>query len=133
MPGTFASMAAIAVFYCVKDSSLAHIALILLLIIAGFLISGRAEKLFGRKDARPIVIDEVTGMLLSLLFIPCEVRLVIIAFILFRILDTLKPYPADRIENLSGSSGIMGDDIVCGIYTNIILQFVLRLASFRAS
>lgn len=79
------------------------------------------------------MIDEVSGMLLSLIFIPYDIKLVIMAFILFRILDTLKPYPLDRLQNLAGSIGIMSDDIVAGLYTNIILQVVLRLVSFKAS
>ncbi len=65
-------------------------------------------------------------MLLSLLFIPYDLKLVIIAFFLFRILDTLKPYPAGRVQNIQGSIGIMGDDIIAALYTNIILQLVSR-------
>ena len=99
----------------------------------GFLLTGRAEKIFNKKDARCIVIDEVSGMLLSLIFIPYDVKLVIMAFVLFRILDTLKPFPSGRLERISGSMGIMSDDIVAGLYTNIILQVVLRLASFKTS
>lgn len=110
-----------------------HIVLTLTLIIIGLLITGRAEEIFNKKDAGCIVIDEVSGMLLSLLFIPYDIRLVIIAFILFRILDTLKPYPSDRLQNLKGSWGVMSDDIVAGLYTNIILQVVLRLVSFKVS
>lgn len=72
-------------------------------------------------------------MLLGLVFIPYSLNLVIIAFVLFRILDTLKPFPAGRLERLPGSMGIMADDILAGIYTNIILQIVLRLTSFKIS
>lgn len=103
------------------------------LIILGFLVSGEAERILNIKDAKCIVIDEVCGMLLSLIFIPYNIKTVIIAFILFRILDSLKPYPAARLQNLKGSPGIMADDIVAGLYTNIILQIILRLASFRIS
>lgn len=133
IPGTFGSIAGVFLFYCVKDNNFIHILLTLTVIILGFLISGRAEKVFNKKDSRCIVIDEVSGTLLALIFIPYDIKLVILAFILFRILDTLKPYPAGRLENLPGSIGIMGDDIVAGLYTNIILQVVLRLISFRAS
>ena len=133
MPGTFASIAAVFLFYFVKDNNFIYILLTLTLIALGFLLTGRAEKIFNKKDAGCIVIDEVSGMLLSLIFIPYDIKLVIIAFILFRILDTLKPYPLDRLQNLTGSMGIMSDDIVAGLYTNIILQVVLRLVSFKAS
>ncbi|PIP20528.1 MAG: phosphatidylglycerophosphatase A [Candidatus Omnitrophica bacterium CG23_combo_of_CG06-09_8_20_14_all_40_11] len=126
IPGTFASIAAILLFYFIKDNNSIHILLTLILIALGFLITGRAEKIFNKKDARCIVIDEVSGMLLSLIFIPSDIKLVIMAFILFRILDALKPLPSDRLQNLTGSIGIMSDDIVAGLYTNIILQVVLR-------
>jgi len=96
-------------------------------------LSGRAEKIFNKKDAGCIVIDEVSGMLLSLIFIPYDIKLVILAFILFRILDALKPFPLDRLQSLNGSIGIMSDDIVAGLYTNIILQVALRLVSFKTS
>lgn len=133
MPGTFASLTAILLYYLIKGNYFIYLATTIVLIILGFLITGEAEKIFNRKDSSFIVIDEVSGMLLSLMFIPYNVRLVILSFIIFRILDTLKPYPAGSLQNLKGSSGIMGDDIIAALYTNIVLQVVLRLASFKIS
>jgi len=133
IPGTFGSIAGILLFYLIKDSLPVYALFTLSLIILGFLVTGKAEKILNKKDAKCIVIDEVCGMLLSLIFIPYNIKTVIIAFILFRILDSLKPYPAARLQNLKGSRGIMADDIVAGLYTNIILQIILRLASFRIS
>ncbi len=133
IPGTFASIAGIFLFFLIKDSIFIYILSTLLFIVLGLLVTGRAEKIFNQKDARYIVIDEVAGMFLALVFIPYDIRSVTIAFILFRILDALKPYPADKLQNLEGSIGIMSDDIVAGLYTNIILQAVLRVASFKAS
>lgn len=72
-------------------------------------------------------------MLLGLLFLPYDLRLVVVAFIIFRILDTLKPWPVGSVEKLKGSLGIMGDDIVAGVYTNIILQVVVRFITFNGS
>jgi len=102
-------------------------------VFLGFLVSGKAEKLFQRKDPPFVVIDEVSGMLLSLLFIPFDSRFAILAFILFRLFDAFKPYPIDKLQNLKGSLGIMCDDLVAGLYTNIVLQIVFRLVSFKAS
>ena len=133
IPGTFASIVGALLFYLVKESIFAHTLLILVLLILGFWVSGKAERIWNRKDASCIVIDEVSGMLLAFMFIPYDIRIVLIAFILFRILDALKPYPADKFQGFSGSIGIMGDDIVAGLYTNIILQLVLRYASFKTS
>ena len=132
IPGTFGSIAGLILFYLVRESVFYPL-FTLLVIILGFMVSGEAERLLNRKDARCIVIDEVSGMLLSLLFIPYDIKLVIIAFLVFRLLDALKPFPAARLEKLKGTIGIMSDDIVAGLYTNIILQVVLRLASFKTS
>lgn len=133
IPGTFASIVGIFLFYLIKGNNFTYILFTLTLMILGFLVAGRAEEIFNKKDARYIVIDEIVGMLLSLIFIPYDIKLVIIAFIMFRILDALKPYPAGSLENLKGSLGVMSDDIIAGLYTNIILQIVLRLASLKTS
>ena len=133
IPGTFGSLAGIVLFYLVKDNPVNYVFWTIVIIIAGFLVCGRSEKIMQKKDPRYVVIDEVSGMLLSLLFLPYDIKLVIIAFILFRILDTLKPYPAGCLEKSRGSLGIMGDDLIAGFYTNIILQVVVRVVSFKAS
>jgi len=133
IPGTFASIAGILLIYLFKDNSFLYILFTALLIILGFFISGKAEKIFNRKDAKFIVIDEVSGMLLAFLFIPYDIKLIVMGFILFRIIDAFKAYPSDRLQRLAGSIGIMSDDIVAGLYTNIILQVVSRLVSLRAS
>lgn len=133
IPGTFGSIAGIILFYLIKNYSLNLGLITFIILMAGFFVAGKAERIFKKKDASFIVIDEVGGMLLGILFIPLDFKLVIIAFFLFRILDTLKPYPAGRFQSLRGSLGIMSDDIIAGLYTNIILQMVLRLASAKAS
>lgn len=85
------------------------------------------EKLLNKKDPGCIVIDEVMGMLIALSFLPPEPKIIILAFFMFRILDTLKPYPAGRLQNMHGAVGVMGDDLVAGLYANIVLQVILRL------
>lgn len=133
VPGTFGSLAGILLFYLVRVNIILYSGLTFILIISGFLVTGKAEVIFKRKDAKFIVIDEVSGMLLSLIFLPYSLRVVIIAFFLFRILDTLKPFPIGRLQHLKGGFGIMADDIIAGLYTNIILQAVLKIISLRAS
>ncbi|MDD3087577.1 MAG: phosphatidylglycerophosphatase A [Candidatus Omnitrophica bacterium] len=133
IPGTFASLAGILVYMLIQGYALNYVLVTLLITITGFLVSGPAEKAMQRKDPPYIVIDEVSGMLLSLLFLPYDIRIIILAFILFRLLDTLKPYPAGSLEKLKAGAGIMADDLVAGIYTNIILQVSLRVISFKAS
>ncbi len=133
IPGTFASMAGVLLFYLIRYNTAIHVLLTLLLIIFGLWVTGKQEQVLKRKDPSCIVIDEVCGMLLSLIFIPFDLKLVVFAFFIFRILDTLKPYPAGALQRLKGSIGIMGDDIIAGVYTNLILQLVLRLTSFSRS
>jgi len=133
VPGTFASVIGLALYYLVKGNALIYGLLTLFLLILGFIVAGRAEKLFNKKDARYIVIDEVSGMLLCFLFLPYDIKWVIAGFFLFRLFDALKPYPVNSIQDLKGSPGVMCDDIIAGFYTNIVLQIVFRLASFTGS
>ena len=133
IPGTAGSLAGVIVYFLVKENPLAYILTLAALLILGFWASGKAEKLIGKKDPSSVVIDEVCGMLLSLAFLPYNIKLVIIAFFIFRLLDTLKPFPIGRLERLKGSLGIMTDDLVAGIYTNIILQVVVIFTSLKAS
>jgi len=133
IPGTFASAVAVVIVFLIGANEGLRLLLTAVFLLAGFFTSGRAEKLFGRKDARCIVIDEFSGIFISFLFVPYDIRLFIVGFVIFRILDALKPYPAGRLEQKPGSVGIMADDIVAGIYTNIILQFVFRFTFLRIS
>jgi phosphatidylglycerophosphatase A len=133
IPGTFGSLAGLGIFYLIQGNPFYHILLLLILVITGFLVSGRAEKVLMKKDPPCVVIDEVCGMLLSLLFLPYNIKIILIAFFLFRLLDTLKPYPVGRLERMPASLGIMSDDLVAGLYTNITLQVVLRFISLKAS
>jgi phosphatidylglycerophosphatase A len=132
IPGTFGSIAGVFLFFLMRDVRV-YAAVNALIVVAGFLTGGKTEKFFNKKDPSRVVIDEVAGMLLTLACVPPRITMVIIAFFLFRLLDTVKPYPADRLQQLKGSAGIMVDDIVAAVYANIVLQVVMRLASLRTS
>lgn len=133
IPGTFASFVGVLLYLLIKNNLALYIVVTIILTILGFLTSGEAEKIYKKKDPRCIVIDEVCGMLLALLFLPYSIKLVIAGFFIFRLLDVVKPYPAYGIQDLKGSMGVMSDDLVAGFYTNIVLQIVVRLASFKIS
>jgi phosphatidylglycerophosphatase A len=133
IPGTFGSIAGLCIFFLVKDCVFAYAAVTVSLTLLGYLLSGRAEEVFRKKDHRSIIIDEVCGMLISLSFLRYDPKLVVIGFFIFRLLDTVKPYPADRLQDLKGGAGVMSDDIVAGLYTSLILHGVAKLASFTAS
>jgi phosphatidylglycerophosphatase A len=129
VPGTFGSIAGLALYFFIKGNGFLYLAAVLIIGVLGFISCGRAEKIFAKKDPQYAVIDEVTGMLISLAFLPYDIKWVVSGFFLFRLLDTLKPFPASKFQKMHGSVGIMGDDIVAGIYANIVLQVVSRLLS----
>ena len=83
----------------------------------------KGEEIFG-KDGRQIVIDEATGMVISLLFIPKEIGWYAVAFFLFRIFDVIKPPPARSAERLKAGWGVTLDDVVAGIYANVTLHII---------
>ena len=114
-------------YFLVVRNDILYAFAILFLFTLGVMFAGEAEKIYKRKDASMIVIDEATGMLLSLFCVPFSMFAVILGFFLFRIFDILKPPPAKRMEKLTGAMGIMFDDIIAALYTNIILQVIFRV------
>ncbi|MEW6101065.1 MAG: phosphatidylglycerophosphatase A [Candidatus Omnitrophota bacterium] len=133
IPGTLGSAIGLAIFFLVKNDVFLYFFITALLLTAGFLFTGKAEKALNKKDARCIIMDEASGMLLSLIFLPYDFKLMLVGFFLFRLFDTLKPFPAGRLQKLKGSAGIMADDIAASVYTNICLHIFLRLASITGS
>jgi len=91
--------------------------------------SGVCEKIWGHDPGR-VVIDEIAGMLLSILFIPLSLTGLWAGFFFFRLFDIFKPFPARTAEKLPGGWGVMADDIVAGIYANISVRVVLFMISF---
>ncbi len=126
MPGTMGSLGGLVVFFLVHNNDILYAFSILFLFTLGVLFAGEAEKIYRIKDPGMIVIDEACGMLLALFFVPFNLYSVILGFFLFRIFDILKPPPAKTLEKLTGSLGIMFDDIIAALYTNIILQIIFR-------
>ena len=96
-------------------------------VVVGIWAAGRAETLLGRHDDGRITIDEVAGMLLSLAWLPARPEVAGLGFVLFRIFDIWKPFPARRAERLPGGLGVMADDLVAGAYANLGGQLVWRV------
>jgi phosphatidylglycerophosphatase A len=94
----------------------------------GIPISTKFEKIYG-KDPAQCTIDEFVGTWISLLFVPKKAIFIVIAFIIWRILDIFKPFPARQIENIKGGIGIMFDDIVSGLYALVIIHVIINLIS----
>jgi len=125
-PGTFGSLLGLLFFLALEPSTLLLASMLLILIPLGTAASHSAEILLDEKDSRHIVIDEFCGYLFSMLFLPISGGYAVSAFFLFRIFDILKPFPVNLAESLlSGGKGIMADDLVAALYTNIILHLWL--------
>ena len=90
-------------------------------------MSSLAVNIYKSKDPGQIVIDEVCGYLFTMVLIPFSWGYVITGFLLFRILDILKPYPIRNIEKLRNGYGIVLDDVLAGIYANILMQIIIRV------
>ncbi|MHB8173341.1 MAG: phosphatidylglycerophosphatase A family protein [Nitrospirota bacterium] len=111
-------------------SGLIYALLTILVFAVGVWSAGRAEVIYGEKDCGKIVIDEIAGILVTLYLIPYDWRWLLAGFILFRLFDITKPFPARRIDQrVKGGWGVMLDDVAAGIYANIALRILVRVAS----
>ena len=98
--------------------------------VAGVAAAGTLEKRLGYHDPSEVVVDEVAGLLVTMLWLPLSVWTCLAGFALFRLFDVLKPWPASRAERLPGGWGIMADDLVCGAMANILIRAGLYLAGW---
>jgi phosphatidylglycerophosphatase A len=128
-PGTVGSAAGLLVYLLVwwTGSPMVEVALIVALFAAGVWAGTTAERFFGGIDPGPVVIDEVVGMLMTLAFIPVGLGGALAGFVLFRIFDVIKPFPARRLEALHGGLGVMADDAMAAVYANLSLRLLLWL------
>ncbi|MBA3271100.1 MAG: phosphatidylglycerophosphatase A [Acidobacteria bacterium] len=127
-PGTFGSAVGLAAYAAVRwsDNAVVEGAVLLITLLIGIWAADVVEKDLG-KDPGAVVIDEVLGMLVTLSFLDVGVTGAILGFFLFRILDVIKPYPAGRLEHLHGGPGIMLDDVMAGVYANLLLRGAIAL------
>lgn len=125
-PGTFGTFGGV-VLLLLLDSFLGDFSILLFtlfLTVLAFRVSDNMIKMLGKSDPGEIVIDEVCGFLVTMLFIPLGVWNVILGFLLFRLFDILKPYPVRKFEYLYGGYGVVMDDVAAGVYANILLQII---------
>ena len=129
-PGTFGSAAGLLVYAAVRwsGSPALELAVIVLLFAIGVWSSSVAEKHFGGIDPAPVILDEVVGMLITLALIPVNLPGAIVGFLLFRLFDVVKPWPANRLEALHGGLGIMADDAMAAVYGNVVMRLLVLLA-----
>ncbi|MBU0558108.1 MAG: phosphatidylglycerophosphatase A [Bacteroidetes bacterium] len=124
-PGTFGSAAALLIYLIPGFENLyIIIPAIILFTLIGIPIGTKFESVYG-KDPSQCTIDEVIGMWISLLFLPKIWWVIVVTFIVWRIMDIVKPFPANFMERLSGGRGIIFDDIVAALYTSALMHLFL--------
>lgn len=130
-PGTWGSLFALPLCFLLSRLEASLYWMVLLAIVAlAIVAAGAAEKILDRKDPGVVVIDEVAGMLVTMIGAPPTLAAYGAGFLLFRFFDIVKPFPvrwADR--HLNGGVGIVLDDLLAGVYALLCLQLLLRVLS----
>ena len=151
-PGTWGSLLAVGIYLLVRIGILSQptdtplivgpsgflageLLVIAIVTLFGIWAASRTERVLKVKDPGKVVVDEVAGQLIALLPLPLTrigpwPVLVVIAFLLFRFFDIVKPYPARKLEALHGGLGIMADDLVAGAYAAVIVAVIVALRWF---
>jgi phosphatidylglycerophosphatase A len=130
MPGTFGSLVGVGIFLLLSRTAVGLVVAIIAVTFAGIWAGSRTEALAGRKDPGKIVVDEVAGQLIASLplvfFMQWSIAAVIVSFVLFRFFDIVKPYPANKLQELEGGLGVMCDDLVAGVYAAVLVTIFMR-------
>jgi len=130
MPGTWGTFAGIPLIIITHrlTSIMQPVVAVVFVTFAAY-IAGRAEILFEDRDARPIVIDEMVGFLITLLWLPLNFLTLCLGFFLFRLFDIVKPPPISTVEKrLHGGWGIVLDDVLAGVFASVTLRLLLIVA-----
>lgn len=125
--GTFGSLVAI-VIYIIPGFERLEIIIpaIIILFFYGLFVSSKFEKVYG-KDPSQCTVDEVVGTWIALIALPKSFLIVFTTFLIWRVLDIIKPFPAAASENLPGGLGIMIDDVISGVYSLFIVHFIVYI------
>jgi phosphatidylglycerophosphatase A len=107
-----------------NESVFIEIAVTLAILALGIWSANKVEEKWG-KDSSKVVIDEVAGMCITLLLVPVRWQYVLVGLALFRFFDIAKPLYIRRMEKLNGGWGVMMDDVLAGVYSNIVLQLIV--------
>jgi len=128
-PGTIGTLVAIPLSLGLNRIAANSLSLSLLTLTAFVLCTawfcGKGEEIFDQKDSGKIVVDEIAGFLVANYLSPPQILPLVAAFVLFRIFDIVKIFPASKLERIPGGSGVVLDDLVAGIYTFLIIRLVL--------
>ncbi len=128
-PGTVGSAAGVVVYLLTRHLDPAiQIGLFVAVCLVGTWASTVAARHFGREDPGYVVVDEVAGQLATLMLLDVGPLGASIGFLIFRVMDIIKPWPANRFEALHGGLGIMADDVMAGAYGWLVLWGILYVA-----
>ncbi|MBE2281034.1 MAG: phosphatidylglycerophosphatase A [Ignavibacteriaceae bacterium] len=128
--GTFASLAALLIYLIPGfENFFVIIPAIVISILFGIKIGDKFEVKFG-KDPSEYTLDEFIGMWIALIGAPKSLVVLVIAFVIWRVLDIIKPSPAREAEQIKGGKGVIADDIISGIYTLIIMHILYKFIQF---
>ena len=119
--GTVGSFVTVVAIWLLPLTPLRIAVALVVVTLIGIWAGSRVERLLGKKDPGVIVIDEVAGMLLSVILLPRTIPVLITAFLLFRLFDIWKPFPARESQALTGGMGVMVDDLVAGVYALVLV------------
>ena len=114
--GTVGSFVTLVALWLIPFTTLALLVTLAVVTLVGIWAGSRVEMVIDAKDPGIIVIDEVAGMLVSVLFLPRTIPVLVTAFLLFRLFDIWKPFPARQFQELHGGLGVMLDDLIAGAY-----------------
>ena len=130
-PGTVGSLVGLLLLLGVRTVDVAAVELIVLVAVigGGVWAAGQVERQVGKEDPGIVVIDEVAGMLVTLLWIPLTWWTALLGFFAFRVFDIIKPFPARRAEQLHGGWGIIADDVFAGVYAYLVVRLALWVMS----
>ena len=125
-PGTVGTIGALPLYYLLIYflTNIQYLLVITILIVFGIIISFKAIDIYNNDDPKEIVIDEVVGYLVAMIFIMPTATNIILGFFLFRFFDIVKPYPCRKFEKLKGGYGVVMDDVAAGVWTNLALVVV---------
>lgn len=131
-PGTFGSLPGIVFFLMTRDYNIWLQGIILaVFLVFAIIVSQAMEDLDETKDPVEIVIDETAGMWIALFGLwDANLTMIISAFLLFRVLDVLKPFPIPIFQTFKGGKGIVADDVAVGMITNLIIRLLLLKGVF---
>lgn len=129
-PGSIATIVGILISFALYGQTQLYVLATIFFVGIGFWASGHAERVIGRKDPGCIVIDEVAGVMIAFFLLPPSLPVFWTGFFVFRAFDMFKIYPGNKFEALGGSKGIMMDDLMAGVYTNIVMHIALKLSLF---